>query len=128
LDGTDAPVPVDARHAEWSAISSADDLYVRPTDPLFEILLDASSEARTVRLDFLAARCQTADEARWVQTWPGEHYRLLAASAKTLEIKVAIEVGTFQGAGALALKAGMPAGGKVITYDVIPWRDVRGSF
>lgn len=120
------PVPVRARHAEWSAVSSADDLYVRPVDALVDILLAAASTAGSVRLDALAARCETADEARWVQTWPGEHYRLLAALAKTLAPKVAVEVGTFQGTGALALLAGMPAQGRVVTYDVVAWRDVDG--
>lgn len=116
------PVPVRARHAEWSAISSADDLCLRPTNKLIDILLSAATEAQLLGLDDLAARCQTAEEARWVRTWPGEHYRLLAALAKTLNPKVAIEVGTFQGTGALALLAGMPVDGKVVTYDVVPWR------
>lgn len=117
------PVPVSARQAEWSAVSSADDLYVRPTDEIVDILLRAASEARSVDLHDLAGRCGTADEARWVQTWPGEHYRLLAALARTVQPKVAVEVGTFRGLGALALLAGMPADGKVITYDVVPWQE-----
>lgn len=121
------PVPVRARHSEWSVVSSADDLYVQPTDELVDILLLAASEARSVRLDAVAARCKTAEEARWVQTWPGEHYRLLAALAKTLPAKVAVEVGTFQGTGALALLAGLPPDGKVVTYDVVPWQEFEGA-
>lgn len=116
--------PVTARHAEWSIISSADDLYVRPTHELVDILLRAADTARTLQLTDVAARCRSPREAEWIDLWPGEHYRLLPALARALDARVAVEVGTFQGPGALALLAGLPADGRVITYDVVPWQKV----
>lgn len=123
--GLPAP-PVKARHVEWSAVSSADDLYDRPNEGLVELLLSAAQRAKEIRLDDLAARCSTPQEATWVNLWPGEHYRLLAALAEITAARTIIEVGTFQGPGALALAAGAPPGARVVTYDVVPWREVEG--
>lgn len=117
-------VPVRARHAEWSAVSSADDLYVRPTDALVALLLEAAENARDVRLDEIASRCATEDEAGWVNLWPGEHYRLLVGLVVAARARFAVEVGTFRGHGALALKEAIPADGAVVTYDVIAWSDI----
>ena len=120
------PLPVHARHAEWSAVSSADDLYTQPNDALVELLLRAADLARGIHLDDLAARCRTTQEADWVRLWPGEHYRLLTALAQVVAPKVVLEVGTFQGPGALALLSGLEGEGRVVTYDVVPWSDVEG--
>lgn len=118
--------PVEARHVEWSAISSADDLYTRPNDALLDVLLQAADRARTVHLWDLASRCRTAQEAAWVELWPGEHYRLLAALAEVTGAQRIVEVGTFQGPGALALRAGAGEDARVTTYDVVPWTEVNG--
>jgi predicted O-methyltransferase YrrM len=118
---------VHARHAEWSVISSADDLYVLPNDELVEVLLRAAGFARTVDLSEIAAR-SSAQDGTLVLTWPGEHYRLLTALAATLPARVAVEIGTYRGHGALALAAGLAPGGNVlITYDVVPWPEVGGA-
>lgn len=121
------PVPVKARHAEWSAMSSTDDLYTLPNDAIVDLLLRAASRARTIRLDNIAARCSTELEAAWVNAWPGEHYRLLAALAEVTQARVIVEVGTFQGPGCLSLLAGAAPAATVVTYDVVPWPDVEGS-
>ncbi|MCW2495621.1 MAG: methyltransferase [Jatrophihabitans sp.] len=108
-----------AEDARWSAISSADDLYLRPNDDLVAVLLAAAERARAISLTSLEARSDPA-HARWVRRWPGEHYRLLAALVATLQPATVVEIGTFKGHGALALAAGSSAT-KVITYDVVPW-------
>jgi predicted O-methyltransferase YrrM len=126
LKGSLPRVPVRARHAEWSVISSADDLYVRPNGELVELLLRAATLARTVDLSEIAAR-SSAQEAVFVRTWPGEHYRLLTALATALPARKAVEIGTYRGHSALALAAGLAPGGKVVTYDVVPWREVDGA-
>jgi predicted O-methyltransferase YrrM len=110
--------PVRARHAEWSAIASTDDEQPQPTDALVGIALAAAERSRGLRLDAVAARCRTATEALWVNHWPGDHYRFLAALTEVLGARLAVEVGTFTGMGALALAAG---GARVRTYDVVPW-------
>jgi predicted O-methyltransferase YrrM len=110
--------PVSARHVEWSAIASTDDEQPQPTDDLVGLALAAAERARDLRLDALAARCRTPLEASWVNHWPGDHYRLLAALVEARGVSAAIEVGTFTGMGTLALAAG---GARVQTYDLIPW-------
>jgi predicted O-methyltransferase YrrM len=110
--------PVSARHVEWSAIASTDDERPQPSDDLVGLALAAAERARNLRLDALAERCRTPLEAGWVNHWPGDHYRLLAALVEVMGVGVAIEVGTFTGMGTLALAI---AGAHVQTYDLISW-------
>lgn len=109
---------VTARHAELSVISSVDDLHPGSNGFLVELLLDAARAATLIDLSPLAARCQTPEDRLFVETWPGEHYRLLPALAKTLEATSVVEVGTYLGQGTLALALGAE---KVITYDIAEW-------
>jgi predicted O-methyltransferase YrrM len=51
---------------------------------------------------------------------PGEHYRLLKAIAAILNAKLAVEIGTYTGLGAIALMQGL-LNGRVVTYDLVPW-------
>jgi predicted O-methyltransferase YrrM len=91
---------------------------MQPSDDLLGLALTAAERARHLRLDDLAARCQTPLEASWINHWPGEHYRLLAALVEVAGVDLAIEVGTYTGMGALALAG---AGARVQTYDLVPW-------
>jgi predicted O-methyltransferase YrrM len=118
-------LPVEARHAEWSVISSVDDL-APPSDALVELLLAAGGIARGVDLAELEAR-SPAETARFVRTWPGEHYRLLPALATAFGASHVVEIGTFRGHGTLALLSALPAGGSLVTYDLEPWDRVTGS-
>jgi predicted O-methyltransferase YrrM len=118
-------VPVRSQDSRWSVISSAVDGQPKPNDRLIRILLAAGQAALDVDLAPLAQRC-TRDDARYVETWPGEHYRLLAALVVMQQPSVVAEVGTFRGHGALALLAGSPDV-RVVTYDVIPWDRIDGT-
>src|SRR4051812_35020207 len=75
-----------------------------------------------VNLDYLKARPNVPD---WFTIWPGEHYLLLAGLVKVLQPKVVIEVGTDSGLSALCMKHYLPADGKIVTYDLLPWRLVE---
>jgi predicted O-methyltransferase YrrM len=114
-----------ASDARWSVISSAHDIVGQPTDDLIELALAAGHRARTLRLHDLEHRCREED-ALWIRTWPGEHYRYLAALAELLEPATAVEVGTYKGQGTLALAAGSSVT-DVVTYDVLPWREFDGT-
>ena len=46
---------------------------------------------------------------------------------RVLQPRVAIEIGTFQGLGSLAILNGLPQGGVLHTFDVIPFADIPGS-
>lgn len=56
--------------------------------------------------------------------WPGQHYRLLAALVEVLKPGTVIEVGTFDGASALALLENLPPAGRLATFDIVPWQHV----
>jgi len=108
-----------ARHKESSIISSLDDEPARPSARLIDVAIAAANAARGVDLGDLDARASA--ERRWYQTWPGEHYRLLTALVQVLNAKTVIEIGTFTGMGTLALAQGLPSGGRVVTFDLVPW-------
>lgn len=116
-----APPLRGAFDARWSVISSVHDAFGGTDDALLEIALNAADRARTLRLGDLEARC-SEQEALWVHTWPGEHYRLLAALVLTTRPAYVVEVGTFKGLGALALSVGSSPP-HVVTYDIHPWHE-----
>jgi predicted O-methyltransferase YrrM len=115
-----------ARHSEPSVILSADDEIGRPTQRLMDVALAAASRARDIDLAELERR--TSLEARLYRTWPGEHYRLLAALVQELDARTVIEIGTFTGMGTLALAQTLPPGGRLVTFDLLPWRDFEHTW
>lgn len=110
---------VSARHVADSRICSMDDFGPLPDRGLIELALAASSAALDTDVSWLADRCSDAEEARFVMTWPGEHYRLLAALAQVTQARHVVEIGTYTGLGTLALAS---AGAHVVTFDILPWR------
>jgi len=110
---------VSARHAELSVISSVDDLLPGSDTFLVDLLIDAARRASNIDLSSLTARCQTPTDRLFVETWPGEHYRLLPAIAQALGAKLVVEIGTYLGQGTLALSLGADS---VVTYDITDWR------
>jgi predicted O-methyltransferase YrrM len=57
----------------------------------------------------------------YVHLCPGEHYRLLAALVRLLRPSLVVEVGTYQGHGVLAMLPELPDGGRIVTFDIVPW-------
>lgn len=114
-----------ARHVEWSPLASVVDLAPAPTRELVETCLSAARTALDVDLAALHERAADADDARFLDVWPGEHYRFLAALVKLLAPRTTVEVGTFRGMGTIALAHFSP--GRVLTYDVIPHDDFPRS-
>ena len=107
-------------HGEYSMIYDTLNSYGRPTEYLIDLALRAAQEARHTELPDLSGRV-AADGNDFTRIWPGEHYRLLAALVKLLQPKRVVEVGTFRGLSALALKRFLPADGSIVTFDVVPW-------
>lgn len=114
------PPAVEAEYSVWSVVSSSYDQAPPPTERLIRLTLAAAERAPTLDLTALTGRL--GDAAARADRWPGEHYRLLAALTDLLRPRVAVEIGTFTGMGTLAVRSHMPAGGRVITYDIIDWR------
>lgn len=113
------PPPVQARHSEYSMVLSLDDDPNEPSARLLDVSLAAIAAARRISLTELSMRLAKAPY--YPDIWPGEHYRLLAGFVQSLQPRVIIEVGTATGLSALAMRRFLPNGGKLYTYDLIPW-------
>jgi predicted O-methyltransferase YrrM len=118
----ESPIPVQARHVERSLIVSVDDDPGKPDDFLLDTALAAIQEARRVRLGDVVRRMKAPPY--YPDVWPGEHYKLLAALVRVLRPAVVVEVGTYTGLSALTILHNLPANGRLVTYDVQPWRQI----
>ena len=70
------PPPVRARHVKRTYVSSPDDEASQATPEVIRMALDVVR--RTLEVDVSAVSARMKAEPRWPDTWPGEHYRLLA--------------------------------------------------
>ena len=107
-------------------IASMDDESTKPDNRLLELSLEAIAKAWKNELTVFDER--PSKEQRWFDTWPGEHYRLLAALVESLQASTVIEIGTFTGMGTLAILQGLPATGQVITFDLLPWQTFENTW
>ena len=114
------PLPFESRHHAYSTISYVEG---NPTDRLLDLGMTAIDEARKIDLKWLSERMKV--EPHLAGIWPGQHYRLLAALVKTAKPAKIVEIGTFSGVSALAMKAFMPAASELVTIDIIPWNQVE---
>jgi hypothetical protein len=112
-----------ARHILISAVSSLYDSPGQPNDFLLTLGTKLIERSRSEDLPLLRGR-KAPD---WVFSWPGEHYRLLASLVSLLAPKRIVEIGTDTGLSALAMLQRMPAEGRLWTFDIVPWKEVRGG-
>ncbi len=115
------PLPVHARHVEYSAIASADDEPAKPTDRLIDLALRAADRARGISMSHVTERMP--DPPYYPEVWPGEHYKLLAGLMEECRPASVVEIGTSTGLSALAIHRALPSGGRLHTFDIIPWRE-----
>lgn len=125
-----APSPVSARHAEYSMLYSEDDSLSRPTARLIDLSLAAAVQAKdhTSLEDIserLSGRFPFPDDI--VSLWPGEHYKLLAGLVQVLQPALVIEIGTAEGLSALSMLKYLPANGRIVTFDIVPWPEYPKS-
>ena len=125
LLGDTAPkLPIAAPGAQLSAIASTHTDPGQPTDALVDLALRAAARARTIDMSAVCARM--AAPPHWPAIWPGEHYKLLGALVEEIRPGIVVEVGTFQGLSALAIKRHLRPGARLHTFDVVPWREIDG--
>ncbi len=117
--------PTRARHAEYSMILSADDDPGRPSRRLIDLSAKAIAAASEIELKEISARM--GGSIRYPDVWPGEHYRMLAALVKVEKPKLIVEIGTHIGLGALTLKKFLPPDGEVVSFDIVPWKEIGGT-
>lgn len=112
------------RHYLPSYLMSLDDEPFQPSARLVEIGLEASKKAFATDLTAVSGRF-FKELQTYINTYPGEHYKLLAALMVVLKPKIVIEIGTYQGAGCMAMKSALPDGSKIYTYDIIPFDQIH---
>jgi predicted O-methyltransferase YrrM len=57
-----------------------------------------------------------------LETWPGEHYKLLKSICQVLKPDLVVEIGTFEGPSALSMLEGMNKSSRLVTFDIVPWK------
>ncbi|MEX2608283.1 MAG: methyltransferase [Kiritimatiellia bacterium] len=120
-----SPPPFTARHYKRTFVASPDDEASRPSRSLIEVTLE--SVRRTLDVD-ISDICDRMPPVEWSPNlWPGEHYQLLAGLVACLQPKTVIEIGTETGLSALCLRKYLPAEGRVVTFDLIPWEKINGT-
>ena len=99
-----------------SLIYSLDD--AESSDYLFSIISDAIKIAYKLEL-----KCgkKNLSDSKFLNEFPGEHYKILSSIVKATNAKEVVEIGTYTGLGALSIKEGLNPLGKITTYDLISW-------
>lgn len=119
-----APSPVSARHMEYSMLYSEDDSLSRPSARLIDLSVQAINQAQyhtclTEVSQRLSGRFPYPDDI--VSLWPGEHYKLLAGLVQVLKPTLVVEIGTAEGLSALSMLKYLPANGRIVSFDIVPW-------
>ena len=112
------------RHCEPSVLAAVPRSSNEGQTDLVDLLLRASELARTIDMSETIANCKSEQDVSYVMTWPGEHYRLLAALGQVRDVDLAVEVGTYTGLGTLALAQHAK---RVVTYDIVPHTTFKDS-
>src|SRR5260370_42328479 len=115
-----------ASHGEYSIIYDTLNTCGGPNDYLIDLALRAAHEAWQTELPDLSRRID-ADSHDFTRGWPGEHYRFLAALVKLLQHERVLEIETFRGLSALALKKILPSAVKIVTFDFLPWKSLSDT-
>lgn len=115
------PVPFACRDSVATRVFSMDDEPYKPSPRLLKLTSEAILSAAD--LDF-SDLMQRPKMPAFLPVWPGEHYRLLAALTTLLRPTTVIEIGTFTGWATLVLCKYLPEGGRVATFDIIPWKEL----
>jgi predicted O-methyltransferase YrrM len=118
--------PFAARDEIVTLLFSQDDETFRPSARLIEMAGQLIARASVVSLEAIATERPSIPP--YYRTWPGEHYKLLAALMQVLQPKTVVEIGTYQGLSALTMLDFLPADSRLVTFDIIPWSQIPGTF
>lgn len=119
------PPTLFSRDLMWTVMMSLEDQKPQPNDRLLELVLALARRAHRIDLAWLAGRA-SAEERGFVNQWPGEHYRFMAACVEHLQPRLVVEIGTFTGLSALAMKSCL-RDGLLISYDIAEWQTFSGT-
>src|SRR5262245_20180826 len=113
------PLPTTAADKRFSGLFTAMGQPGHPTPGLLSFGLECAKEALTIDLSAVSSRIKKGEN--YIDVYPGEHYKLLAAIIKKKQPAIVAELGTHLGYSSLCMKPFMPAGGDIYTFDIIPW-------
>lgn len=119
-------IPGNAPDKRISAIYSA---YQQPgtaTEYLLDLGLKFSERAISIDLQNISRRIPDG-QVNYIDIFPGEHYKLLSAITEIMQPKLIVELGTHLGYSSLCMKKYLPADGKLITFDVVPWNEFSNT-
>ena len=98
----------------------------QPDPFLIDLAINLIGRAQNISLADINLR-QGSNTPDYPETWPGEHYRLLAAAVTVLQPSTVVEIGTYRGLSALCLKKFLPADGRITTFDIVSWDQFDGT-
>jgi predicted O-methyltransferase YrrM len=110
-------------YTEVSGLFTAHDDPGRPSRRLLSLTARLAAECPKVELRALRSR----GAPPIVHTWPGEHYRLLAALARIERPQVVVEIGTLTGFSAIAILEELAPEARLTTFDLLRWPDIPGT-
>lgn len=113
--------PISALDVRASLLFSPEDAVGKPNRELIEFSLKAIQKALDIDLSDISQRI-APNLLKAPDTYPGQHYKLLAGMIQLLQPQRVIEIGTASGYSCLSLKKFLPANGKITTFDVVPWK------
>tara|TARA_Y100001935_G_C17226488_1_gene468067 strand:+ start:182 stop:1006 length:825 start_codon:yes stop_codon:yes gene_type:complete len=107
------------RDVRPSLIYSFENLNI--SDYLISVISDSVKVAHKLNL-----KCGKTNlyDSKFLNQFPGEHYRILSAIVNVINAKEVVEIGTYTGLGTLSIKEGLSLPGKVTTYDLISWKEL----
>ena len=91
------------------------------SDYLISVISDAIKAAH--KLDLKCGKKNLYD-SKFLNEFPGEHYKILSSIVNVIKAKEVVEIGTYTGLGTLSIKEGLSFPGKVTTYDLISWKEL----
>lgn len=115
------PIPTNAADKRRSALFCADGQPgMKASSYLLSLSFEFIKNMHATDLSAVSNRIKPT-QVNYIDIFPGEHYKLLAAIVKTMRPKTIVELGTHLGYSALCMKQELPADGTIHTFDVIPW-------
>ncbi|MDX2195140.1 MAG: hypothetical protein NW207_01885 [Cytophagales bacterium] len=120
------PYPYKEKGGQYSMIFPSRNRGAKVSKHLFDTALEAIKITPDIDLSDLHHRATIDNE--YIDVFPGDHYRLLGAFMRVLKPKVVLEVGTFRGVSALAMRKYMPQEAVLHTFDIVEYHKYTGHY
>ena len=92
------------------------------SDDLVLIATEAIKRASKIKL---GCGKKNLSDSKFLNEFPGEHYRILSSIVNVTNAREVIEIGTYTGLGTLSIKEGFANSGKISTFDLVAWNKLN---